>query len=94
MTKYKLFFNNNNDIELESPLAPLYPFSFEEKINKLAEENITIVARDSSIAPCFVPSFCIKGDKWNLFLRKVVPHLGLELREDYYWQIWDIKEKN
>lgn len=93
MTKYKLYININSDIELDNP-SPMYPAEFEDKINQLAGEKITVMAPAAlSFIPGFVNSFCIKADKNDIFLKKVIPYIGVDKDKMAGWSIWDPEEK-
>ena len=90
MNVYTLVYNKEGDVEL-SHGSLYYPCRFEEKINQLAGEIIT--KRSSPIFGGLVHSFCILKDKWNIFVDKVIPHIGL--KEEYNNNVvWDRNEES
>jgi len=83
---------NNGDIELSNS-SPMYPFELEQKINNWAGDIITIPSAPESFMPGFVNSFCIKKEKWNDFVEKCLPKMGL--KKEYNNNIvWDKDEES
>lgn len=91
MNIYKLLQLETGDVEL-SHSSCCYPVKFEEKINQLAGEKITIKGPYISFLPGFIHTFSIKKDKLDLFLQKVIPNIGFKY-ENGYNIVWD-KEEN
>lgn len=100
MNTYKLKLCPNGDWYLAND-SLMYPSSFEEKINKLAEEKITGLGFDESIPGLmpggFINSFTIKKDKLEIFKKKVIPYIGFrqgnsELKQAA--QVWDRDEES
>lgn len=87
MKTYKLLQTPFGDMLLDHSSC-MYPSSFEDKINKLAGEKITTIGLPFM---GLINSFCIKGDKLNIFTKKVIPNIGFKHEKDRYL-IWDKEE--
>lgn len=96
MNTYKLKLCPNGDWYLDND-SPMYPATFEEKINKLAGEDITGKGIEpmSGLLPGFINSFTIKKDKIDVFKKKVLSHIGYKNGSPEIGpaQIWDKDEE-
>ena len=95
MNTYKLKQCENGDIYVDND-SPMYPSSFEEKINKLAGEKITEIGPSMDFMfDNFVNTFVIKKDKFDLFKKKVVPYIGFKSGSPEIGpaKIWDKDEE-
>lgn len=91
MRTYKLMITKGGDIELANS-SPLYPSLFEQKINNFAGETITTVGTEISFIPGFRNSFAIRKDKWDIFVKKCIPNIGV--KEEYNNNVvWDKDEE-
>lgn len=79
-------FTKSGDINLSNS-SPMYPSIFENKINRLAGEQITIMGPEISFMPGFRNSFSIKKEKWQAFVDKCIPFIGIkeELNNNIVW---------
>jgi hypothetical protein len=91
MNTYKLMVTHNGDIEL-SHSSCYYPHRFEKKINQLAGEEITITEPNIPFMPGLIQTFYIKKEKWNVFVEKVLPHIGFKA-EYMNNVVWDKDEE-
>ncbi len=91
MIKYILMLTPNGDIEFEHSNC-CFPVKFEEKINTLAKEKITKEGTPISFMPGFRNTFCVMKDKWDIFVTKVLPHIGSKLEENNN-VVWDKEEE-
>jgi hypothetical protein len=91
MNIYKLLQRcEHGDVELAHS-SICYPSKFERKINDIAGEKITKEGPPISFMPGFRNSFCIKGEKMNIFVDKVIPVIGFKF-EDGCNLVWDKDE--
>ncbi len=93
MNIFQLQERKNGDIYVDNS-SPMYPQIFEDKINKLAGENITYAGPElggffGGFFGGFINSFSIKKDKLQLFKVKVLPFIGSRNTRDFGIQIWD-----
>ena len=72
--------------------SPMFPFSFEKKINSLAGENITGFGIEQPFISGFINSFCILKDKIDVF-KRILPQIGHSCNKDEGLIIWNKDEE-
>jgi hypothetical protein len=93
MNTFKLLQTEEGDIYFNN-LSPMYPTTFEKRINELAGEEITKHAKPiGGLFGNFINTFVIKSEKKNIFTSKVFPNISSK-KEDGAIFVWDNEEES
>lgn len=93
MNTFQLKQCTNGDLYFDN-LSPMFPASFEKKINQLAGEPITQASPPlGGFFGNFVNTFVIPKDKIDIFRKKVLSNIGYKVSPETGTVVWNKDEE-